>query len=375
MQITGYPETCLSRSVNNDLYLFQDASSHFFIKTSNNKLFRCGHFQAKPLSDLENTWKSLAHPGKGSFSLFKGQGTRTKKGFFLIDIGAQQAAPENCGATFQIASNFNCLEFVNNQDSAKNGITKYIYDKTQGPEASISAAPATLLRNYFLPEINLLDYFDGNNKIPHIPVINGYISLSKNNVATLSVKTLKKYADWIKIGIHSSVQVTTGLCKNNMLTICKNPQQQVNQIFTATIDLGRTSGSTHWKLMQKKSCTKKLEIFARMLLRAAYRGTILTAAQIAAQKENPLPGKNKVYLTMIGGGVFQNKEKWIIDSIVACKNIIQESGLNVILTLFDESKVSDKGKQRLEKLVLQTGGRVADTKIAEKVDFKPGVLM
>lgn len=54
------------------------------------------------------------------------------------------------GATFQVASNFNCLEFMSSKGSAKQGITKYVYDMTQGPAASISAAPGTLYRNYFV---------------------------------------------------------------------------------------------------------------------------------------------------------------------------------------------------------------------------------
>jgi hypothetical protein len=49
-----------------------------------------------------------------------------------------------------VASNFNCLEFISDHDRAANGISKYIYDLTQGPAASISGAPALAYRNYFL---------------------------------------------------------------------------------------------------------------------------------------------------------------------------------------------------------------------------------
>ncbi len=52
-----------------------------------------------------------------------------------------------------MASNFNCLEFISSSDRASRGITKYVSDHTQGPAASISCAPATLYRNYFVQHV------------------------------------------------------------------------------------------------------------------------------------------------------------------------------------------------------------------------------
>ena len=72
-----------------------------------------------------------------------------------VDIGALQADPANKDAVFQVASNFNALETMTpfNQLNV-NSIQDYWVDPTQGPRASISAAPGLFYRRYyyFLPE-------------------------------------------------------------------------------------------------------------------------------------------------------------------------------------------------------------------------------
>jgi hypothetical protein len=89
---------------------------------------------------------------------------------------------ENRGALFQVASNFNCLEFISSSDSARRGITKYVSDHTQGPAASISCAPATLYRNYFVRhKVNDVEYVGQLEQqicllsdVPIVPIKNGY---------------------------------------------------------------------------------------------------------------------------------------------------------------------------------------------------------
>merc|ERR1712048_312980 len=67
------------------------------------------------------------------------------------DAAALHAAPENHSATFQVASQFNCLEFVGPQVVPEDGVTGYRNDRTQGPACSIACGPATVFRNYFAP--------------------------------------------------------------------------------------------------------------------------------------------------------------------------------------------------------------------------------
>ncbi len=65
------------------------------------------------------------------------------------DAGALHADPRNAGALFQVASQFNLLEMVSPGVSPEAGVTRYVYDRTQGPACAIAAGVATVYRNYF----------------------------------------------------------------------------------------------------------------------------------------------------------------------------------------------------------------------------------
>lgn len=49
----------------------------------------------------------------------------------------------------QVASGFNCLEFMDANCLPEEGVTGYQHDRTQGPACSISCGAATVYRNYF----------------------------------------------------------------------------------------------------------------------------------------------------------------------------------------------------------------------------------
>src|SRR5437763_11859741 len=60
-------------------------------------------------------------------------------------------SPENTGALFQVASQFNLLEMVSPTVTPEDGVTRYQHDRTQGPACAIAAGAATIYRNYFAP--------------------------------------------------------------------------------------------------------------------------------------------------------------------------------------------------------------------------------
>lgn len=60
-------------------------------------------------------------------------------------------SPENAGALFQVASQFNMLEMTGPEVTPEHGVTIYQYDGTQGPVCAIAAGVATIYRNYFAP--------------------------------------------------------------------------------------------------------------------------------------------------------------------------------------------------------------------------------
>ena len=67
------------------------------------------------------------------------------------DARALHRSSEFSGAMFQVASQFNLLEMVSPDVVPEKGVTRYQYDKTQGPACAIAAGAGTIFRNYFVP--------------------------------------------------------------------------------------------------------------------------------------------------------------------------------------------------------------------------------
>jgi hypothetical protein len=78
-------------------------------------------------------------------------GARLRTSAVTGDVRRLHAAPENAGALFQVASQFNLLEMVGPSVTPEHGVTRYQHDHTQGPACAIAAGAATIYRNYFVP--------------------------------------------------------------------------------------------------------------------------------------------------------------------------------------------------------------------------------
>jgi hypothetical protein len=166
----------------------------------NGKSYRIGKFGTPSLAELrretEEQKLKTKHAGKLTIRLQLG------------DVSSFQANTANRFATFQAASQFNCLEFPGPRTSPEQGITGYESDRTQGPACSISAGPATAYRNYFCPMLdskgvvqqygqtqncqldNLRDFNKviGNANGNHFQVINGYTFATDEGLEALKEK-------------------------------------------------------------------------------------------------------------------------------------------------------------------------------------------
>jgi protein-tyrosine phosphatase len=67
------------------------------------------------------------------------------------DVRQMHQLPENEGALFQVASQFNLLEMTSPSVTPEQGVTRYQHDRTQGPACAIACGAATIYRNYFAP--------------------------------------------------------------------------------------------------------------------------------------------------------------------------------------------------------------------------------
>jgi hypothetical protein len=217
------------------------------------------------------------------------------------DIGSLQATA-GPGTLFQVASQFNCLESPGPYITP---VASYFNDPTQGPRASISAYSGTLLRHYAAPG-------DGGNRFVQMtdgPQLNllesicspgvaevrsGYLTSSGITDRSAFRAALESRFEDIRVGVHDDVPVIFGYNWDGSV----EGNRRIGQVFTSTFAGGGYSGASAGDSNYRPICT--------VLLRAAYLGTLLAAADL---------GRNRVVLTLIGGGVFGNPVGLIWESI------------------------------------------------------------
>jgi hypothetical protein len=309
--------------------------------------FPCGHFEELSIKYLKDQTESLAKPGGGTFNVIKGGS---------LDVAEFQADPANAGAVFQVASNFNGLETLPNTPSIETQhLTSYTTDNTQGPSASISAASGLVFRRYFLfhktyqdQPVNTWGQMDsGDRQVNFLSDLTSkqeYPSMSKVGYVLLSagMNPPKEEGDYkkIKVGYHANTGVTFGArAAGGRHEILASPYHTIDQVFTAAVDFGTKNYS-----MRNDAVSIQ---WGKTILNAAYEGTFRGAF---------LHGRKKVFLTLIGGGVFGNEFSDICAAIVGMKDFIQESGLEVTLIWREADSVADI-ETALEPLVKATGGR------------------
>jgi len=316
---------------------------------ANGRTFNAGEFRIMTLGDLQR--ETRLPGGGGTLSLIVGQGSKTK-GIRRIDVGAMQADPGNRGATFQVASNFNCLEFVSPHDSAANGVSKYIHDLTQGPAASISCAPALVHRNYFVPHDHGGRHYEGQlrrqiNLLEDWPVdmINGYLGLTGSSLAKLGAVAADpdRFLRSAKVGVHRGVQVTSGL-KGSTVELCSDPNQTITQVFTAAANLADVPPDV--------AADARVVAVAQLLLKVSYTLTLWAGAWNSQRAPPPRDPSQRptLYLTLVGGGVFGNRLCWIHDALQSNADLIQASGLDVRLVVYNKNSIPSSDLADFERL-------------------------
>lgn len=218
------------------------------------------------------------------------------------------ADPENAGALFQVASQFNLLEMASPTHTPEMGVGIYQYDKTQGPACAIAAGAGTIWRNYFIPlsgqtgqstalqfdALELLGDELGNSEGWLWTMQNGYVMPEhagleqiSQHIRSVSPDEYERLKQCLRIGWQADTQVTLPNC-----------QHRVHQLYCSALPVAYS-----------RHPPELWEPFARLVLEAAYEATFHIAARRLEQ------GQDKLYLTLLGGGVFGNKTQWILDAI------------------------------------------------------------
>ncbi len=247
--------------------------------------------------------------------------------------------PENNGALFQAASQFNLLEMVRPSVPPESGVGIYEYDATQGPACAIACGAGTIYRNYFANvngkvgqslnnQIDCLQDIDielENEKFGLWKMSNGYalanvdgLKKISQQIKVMSDQDYEKLKGKLRIGIQWDTQVTLDNSKN-ILT----------QAYCSALPVA-------YSHIEPKYWTE----FARLILEATYEATFY-----AALLNYERTGNKKVFLTLVGGGAFGNKIEWIIDAIKNSIKIFSKTPLDIRIISYGGSN------SEVEKLI------------------------
>jgi hypothetical protein len=289
----------------------------------NGKEYGIGELELVSLEALRERVKSAGSlPGRLKISVVAG------------DVRHMHRLPENAGALFQVASQFNLLEMTGPDLTPENGVTIYQNDPTQGPACAIAAGAATIYRNYFAP-VNgsygqtedrqfdgLADLGEAFSDALNQPVgdlwkmRNGYALCTGAGLDAISIHLGAQQPDQIdilrgklRIGVHSDVAVTDVEGEQRPL---------VSQAFCSALPVAYTRvSSARWRA------------FALLVLEAAYEATML-AAVLNKQRG----ASNVVLLTLLGGGAFGNEAEWVNAAIRRALTMMSGFGLDVRLVSY-----------------------------------------
>eukprot|EP00551_Chaetoceros_affinis_P009893 CAMPEP_0203662570 /NCGR_PEP_ID=MMETSP0090-20130426/491_1 /ASSEMBLY_ACC=CAM_ASM_001088 /TAXON_ID=426623 /ORGANISM="Chaetoceros affinis, Strain CCMP159" /LENGTH=427 /DNA_ID=CAMNT_0050525379 /DNA_START=78 /DNA_END=1361 /DNA_ORIENTATION=+ len=310
------------------------------VSLANGRKFQIGRFETPSLEALNQRLEELSSyssdfdfgvdydddddDGDDDVTLFSGLEFEHLSG----DVKALLLDPENSGAVFQVASRFNCLENTDSSVTPDAGISKYVEDDTQGPTCATACSAGTIYRNYFVnghgqggkkgKQIDCLADIGkilGNEESKFWRMQNGYALPSKQG----SMKDLTRHfinkgflpnrvMETLKVGVQYDTEVVT--TENDRTPHC------VTQVYSSALPISYTTSNKD-----------DFELFARIILCAAYQATFVVAAIKALETKKRV----NLYLTKIGGGLFANRSKWIADAIRSCLRKFEDFPLNVYL--------------------------------------------
>ncbi|MCU0709704.1 MAG: hypothetical protein MUF23_15565 [Pirellula sp.] len=231
-----------------------------------------------------------------------------------------------------LASQFNLLEMTSPGITPECGVGIYEEDLTQGPACAIAAGAGTIFRNYFAQvngqigqsAHNQIDCLAGigalldNSQQRLWKMVNGYalptsagLEEIRNTLADMNHEERDRVRQALQIGIQWDTQVTLG-----------NTAHSVTQAYCSAMPVAYTTHPPEdWR------------DFATLVLEAAYEATI--CASIIHRHRT---GCNRLFLTLLGGGVFGNNPEWILSAIRRALDMYSDSGLDVAIVSFGESK-------------------------------------
>ena len=264
------------------------------------------------------------------------------------DVRAMHRAPDNRGALFQVASQFNMLEMVGPGVTPERGVTGYEDDHTQGPACAVAAGGGTIFRNYLVPvagvpgqtaERQLDGSADlraelaqrlGSGAEPPWTMRNGYALPTEESLAAVARDladadegTRDALRGLLRVGLHRDVEVTDG----------PRPGPLVGQIYCSAMPVS-------YSRLPRPAWAP----LARLVLEAAYEATLWAAVLNAARGAS-----RRLLLTRLGGGAFGNDDDWIDGAMLRALQLAGGHDLDVAIVSYGRPAAD------LVRLVRQSG--------------------
>ena len=268
------------------------------ISKVNHARYVFGRLEVISLAELRDKTQSL-----------KNFSSKIKVSEVIADVQSLHKDKKNNGALFQVASQFNLLEMATPSITPEWGVGIYEKDHTQGPACAVACGAGTIYRNYFAPVNGQIGQTE-NNQIntlqelekalwsgkPLWQMQNGYLFTSSENLEKINNQIDKKSPEDYEI---LKGKLRTGIQWDTEVTLI-GTDNIVSQIYCAALPVSYNSSENRdaW------------EPFARLILDATYEATFYAALQNFTNS-----GQSKLFLTLVGGGVFGNKKEWILDTI------------------------------------------------------------
>lgn len=290
------------------------------VSAVNGREMVCGHLEVPSLGEL----RIRARSGPGAVGALKLREV-------VADVQQLHQEPENEEALFQVASQFNLLEMPSPSITPEAGIGRYEHDRTQGPACAVACGAGTIYRNYFAPVNGQMGQSGGNqidclidlgNELDNHnqslwEMRNGYALASPSGLRTISKRLLSasevekdRLREKLRIGIQWDTEVTLG-----------DSGRGVTQVYCSALPVAYSRHPADlW------------EGFAQLILEAAYEATLYVAVLNLRRL-----GKNRVFLTLLGGGAFGNRESWIFSALKRGLERFHEVPLEVSVVSYGRS--------------------------------------
>jgi hypothetical protein len=336
-------------------FTVRECSNHIKLEcAANRRSFNAGRFSLVNVDSFA-ALRQTPSATPGTLHVIRGQGN-SGSNTNICSVLESQSLPEFNGATFQAASNFNCLEFCGAGDAARQGVTRYIHDHTQGPYCALGAGAALVYRNYFVRHSNgAVGQIEKEIELLANTPLAPYV---KSGYPLLNWESLAKIADanWddlsqFYVGLHENCEVTTRLVPGLGIQVTGIPKDQiVHHVYAAAFNF---AGSV--------PLNKQTRLIGEKLLCAEYQATVMAAWEMSRLYPGRA-GSNRLVLTALGGGVFANPREMIVAAVASCTDMIRESGLQVYFVCFDERSFVSSMEAGLAAVMQNLGGHVVADK-------------